>query len=314
MRRLALVGLAAMLVSGCGARHETVAPRHTLPLQVALLAPNAAQAPIYAAAATGQFRAGGLAVTTHEAASPVQSLQQLTSGAADLAVSTEPAVLEARAHGQRVVSVAALSPQALSSAIWLPASGVRSPADLAGRTVGTHGLDYEQAFLRTLARHPVATKIAGLQALERHQVPAIVGDWNQEAIQLASRKPTVKRFDQGGVPAHDGLVLVARSGGAGDPVRSFLGALVRSTRDLLHGNPAATASFLAADRGVDPRTAKTMLARTLPVLTPPAPHPYGYQDPAHWHPFAAWMRANGLATPADAGTAFTNQYLPGTGP
>jgi putative hydroxymethylpyrimidine transport system substrate-binding protein len=317
MRRLALVGLVAVLVGGCGTRHETVTPRRTLPLRVALVAPNAAQAPIYAAAANGQFRSAGLAVTAREAASPVESLRQLASGATDLAVSTEPALLEARARGERVVSVAALSPQPLSSAIWLPAAGIRSPGDLARKTVGTHGLDYEQAFLRTLARHPVKTRnvgSGGVQALQRRQVPAIVGSWNQEAIQLSSRRPTVKRFDQAGVPPNNGLVLVARAAAAADPIRSFLGALVRSTRDLLRRQPAATAAFVAAARGVDRRTAIAMLTQTLPTLAPPPPHPYGYQDPALWRPFAQWMRANGLAAPRDVAAAYTNRYLPGAGP
>ena len=165
MRRLVAALVAVAVISGCGTRHETVTPQRTLPLRVALLAPNAAQAPIYAAAATGQFRAAGLAVATRQAPSPVDSLRQLAAGAVDLAVSTPPAVLEARARGEHVTSVAALATQGLSSAIWLPGSGIRSPADLARKRVGTNGLDYEEAYLRTLTGRPVATTDVGAGGL-----------------------------------------------------------------------------------------------------------------------------------------------------
>jgi putative hydroxymethylpyrimidine transport system substrate-binding protein len=319
VRRLALSALAVLALAGCGTRHEAAAPARTAPLRVALLAPNAAQAPIYAAAAGGHFGAAGLSVTTRATASPVQALADLAAGRADLAVSTEPAVLEARERRLRVVSVATLVTGPLSAAIWLPDAGVRSARDLAAKPTGTPGLDYQQAFLRTLAGKPVTPVDVGARtvtALEHRRVAAVVGAFsNQEGVELAPRKPSVTPVTRGGVPAFYEFVLVARQQDLpreGDAVRSFLGALVRGTRDLRRRSPAAVAAFRSAERGVAARAADTMLARTLPLLAPPAPQPYGYQS--DWTAFAAWMRQSALLRGAvDPRQAYTNRYLPGEG-
>ena len=38
----------------------------------------------------------------------------------------------------------------LTSIISLPQAKIRTPADLAGKTVGTAGIDYQSAYLRTI--------------------------------------------------------------------------------------------------------------------------------------------------------------------
>lgn len=325
--KLMALALAAAALAGCGTRSETVTPRTATPLRVATLAPNAGQAPIYAASRLGQFGAGGLSVTLSQAATPTQSLSEVAGGSADLAVSTEPALLEARDRGLRVVSVAALVRQPLSAAIWLPDSGIRSPADFTTKPVGTLGLDYERAFAETLAASAgahnarVPTRDVGqdpIGALTHHTVAALVGAYrNQEGVQLAPRRPTIKAVESGGVPLYNELVLVAREASLphqGDQIRSFLGALVRGTRAIDQGNPTAVGAFVAADSALDPRSAKAALAQTQPLLVPPPPNPYGWQDPAAWPRFADWMRSHGLLVkPLAVQSAFTNRFLPGEG-
>ena len=76
-------------------------------------------------------------------ADPATPLKQLAAGSVDLAISYEPEVLRARDQGLNVVSVGALVQRPLTSIISLPKAGVRTPADLEGKTVGTAGIDYQ---------------------------------------------------------------------------------------------------------------------------------------------------------------------------
>lgn len=315
--------VAALAAAGCGTRSEDVVPRALAPVRLLLLAPNAAEAPIYAAQREGRVREAGLRVTAVQAKGPSAALDALAAGSSDLAVSTEPALLAARGRGAPLVAIAALARGPLSAAIWLPDSGVRGPADLAGRRVGTGGLEYERSFARALAgprrRAPTVVQVASdpLGALTRRSVAALVGAYlNQEGVALRAvgRRPASVPVTRVGVPAFDEFVLVARTGALardGDLIRSFLGALARATHDLRRGSQAALAAFAGADPALAGRAAGVALSETMPLILPPAGQPYGYQEPRLWGPFASWMRSAGLLSHAAGG--YTNRYLPGAG-
>ena len=66
-------------------------------------------------------------------------------------MSYEPEVLRARDKGLPVVAVAALVRVPLTSIVSLPRAGIRTPADLRGKTVGTAGIDYQSAYLQAVA-------------------------------------------------------------------------------------------------------------------------------------------------------------------
>ena len=66
-----------------------------------------------------------------------------------MAISYEPQLLLARDQGLKLVSIAALVQRPLTSIIALPAQHVQSVAELAGKTVGTAGIPYQAAELRT---------------------------------------------------------------------------------------------------------------------------------------------------------------------
>jgi putative hydroxymethylpyrimidine transport system substrate-binding protein len=53
---------------------------------------------------------------------------------------------------------------------------------------------------------------------------------------------------------------------------------------------------------------------TLPLFFPPRGRPFGWQDPAQWDAFAAWMKDSRLLErPPDARAAYDNRLLPGFG-
>jgi len=53
---------------------------------------------------------------------------------------------------------------------------------------------------------------------------------------------------------------------------------------------------------------------TLPLFFPPGDRPVGWQDPAQWDEFSAWMKQNQLLeNPPDPAASYDNKLLPGAG-
>ena len=142
-------------MSACGAKQDTISPPAAKPFTVMLdFFPNADHAALYAAIADGDFRAVGLDVQPVVPAETAEPLKLLAAGKVDMAISYEPELLLARDEGLKLVSVAALVQRPLTSIIALPSQHITSVADLAGKRVGTAGIPYQAAELKTACRAP----------------------------------------------------------------------------------------------------------------------------------------------------------------
>ncbi len=330
IRRLLPLALLAVLIAGCGEKEDRLTPSGERRFDVLLdFFPNADHAGIYAAKGQGHFKQAGLDVNIRQPSDPATVLKQVSAGKVDLAISYEPQLLAARDQGQRLVAVGALVQEPLTSIISLPKAKISRPADLKGKTVGTAGIDYQTAFLRTIALeasvNPKTIKERnvgfGLQpALISRKVDATLGGfWNYEGVDLAlkKRRPRIIRVNRAGVPPYDELVLVANEDALerdGGRIRAFLGALARGTRDVQRNPETGIKPLLAADKGLDPRLQRASLKVTQPLFSAPRGKPYGYQDPGQWNEFVAWMNENKLLrNTTDARGAYTNELLPGAG-
>ena len=327
---LVLALLAVGLLAGCGEKDESLGPKKATKMRLLLdYFPNADHAGIYSAQAGGDFADAGLDVKIRQPADPAAPIKQVAAGRVDLAVSYEPEVLRARDQGLHVISVAALVHAPLTSIISLPAAGIRSPKDLRGKRVGTAGIDYQSAYLRTILgeagvdRRGVKERNVGFSltpALLTKKVDAVLGAfWNYEGteLRLKRRHPRIIRMEQAGVPDYDELVLVANEDALerdGKRIRAFIGALARGT-DALGKNPSkAIDGLLEANRDLDERLQREVVKVTLPLFLPERGRPFGYQDPGEWKRFAAWARQNRIVRKAPyASGAFTNEFLPGSG-
>jgi putative hydroxymethylpyrimidine transport system substrate-binding protein len=323
-----LVG-AAVLVAGCGEKNEATEPSGQVPFELMLdFYPNADHAAIYAAKAAGYFRQAGLDVKIRTPNDPSIPIKEVAAGRVDLAISYEPELLRARDQGTHVIAVGALVREPLTSIISLDKPAITRAAQLAGKKVGTAGIDYQSAYLKTILAHahvrPSSVKEQNVgfnlvPALVTHRVDAILGGyWNYEGVQLrlAKRHPHILRLEQLGVPTYDELVLVANADGLdqeGTKIRRFIGALARGAKDLRSHPNQAIEGLLKDNADLDPRLQRASVKVTLPAFLPPAGKPYGWQDPAQWAAFAAWMHRNGILRGGSAAGAFTNHYLPGQG-
>jgi putative hydroxymethylpyrimidine transport system substrate-binding protein len=330
---LFVLALAAGLLARCGEKEAQTGAIRPEPFELVLdYFPNADHAPIYAAQANGHFRDVGLDVKVRAPSDPSAPIAQAAAGRADLAISYEPQVFRARDGGQEVVSVGALVQRPLTSIISLPKAGVRTPAELRGKRVGTAGIDYQAAFLRTILRRagvdPATVRVQDVgfnltPALLTRRVDAVLGAFfNYEGVELKlhRRDPQIIRVDQAGVPTYDELVFVTSERALDDPdargrVRRFMAAVARGTRDLERDPNAGLRALLQANPELDERLQRASITGTLPLFQPPGGRPFGWQEPRDWSAFQAWMRRERLLRAEEpAGPAFTNALLPGQGP
>jgi putative hydroxymethylpyrimidine transport system substrate-binding protein len=334
VRRLVLVivALAATLaLAACGTKEETTSAPHATQRITLILDyfPNADHAPIYAAQATGAFRQAGLDVRIVTPSDPAAPLKLLAGGRADIAISYEPEVLLARDKGLRVASIAALVQKPLTSVMAIKGSKVRSVADLRGKTVGTAGIPYQSAYLKTILQsagvpHSSVREInVGFNlvpAMLSRKVDATLGAfWNYEGVQLrrAGKAPTIIRMEQAGVPTYNELVFVARQHdlqARGDLIRRFVQAVGRGAEAVRKDPATGVDPLLEANSDLDRGLQMASVRATLPVFFPSdASRPWGYQNPLEWQRYGAWMVQNGLLKQPPAPTSLTNEYLAGQG-
>jgi putative hydroxymethylpyrimidine transport system substrate-binding protein len=321
-----------LVLAACGSKHDTISATGTKPFTVVLdFFPNADHAALYTALAHGDFAAGGLDVKAEAPADPSEPLKLLAAGKADMAISYEPELLLARDEGLKLVSIGALVQRPLTSIIALPSSHVKRVADLAGKTVGTAGIPYQAAELKTALQaagvNPTSVKEVNVgyslvQSMLSGKVAATLGGfWNVEGVQLQQlhKHPLIIPVEEAGVPTYNELVLVVREDEAhkrGEELRAFMQALTRGEREA-RADPAAAATLLEkANPSLEAKLQLESVKQTLPATLPrEAGKPFGWQSSTGWASFGNWMFSQALLkhNPNSALPPFSNEFLPGQG-
>ena len=331
MRRLIALAAAAAALAACGFKQEPTDGGTTAkePFTVLLdYFPTADHAGIYAAQAAGLYDKAGLKVTIQAPPDPSAPLKLLQAGKADVAISYEPELMLARDAGASdLVSVGALVQKPLTSIIALPASKIAGVKDLAGKRIGTAGIPYQSAYLKTIEQKNAISGVKEtnvgfnlVPALVGKKVDAILGGfWNYEGVELQRmhRNPVTLRMEQLGVPTYDELIVVGRrqdfNAAGASRLRRFLQATSAGYR-LLKSDPSVGVNALVkAGRGLDPAQESAAVQATLPVFFPTdASKPWGFMEPTEWALYERWMRANGLLKrPPSPSPPLTNEFLPG---
>jgi putative hydroxymethylpyrimidine transport system substrate-binding protein len=265
MRRVAALLAAALLGVGTGAcgggGAEPGAPRGaTLVLD---FLPNAVHSGIYAAQANGYFEDEDVDLTIRKPSSTADSAKLLESGRAELAIMDINDFGIARERGADLVSIAAIVQRPLASVIAGDRATIRTPADLAGKTIGVTGVPSDDAVLDTVLRSEgvdpsdvrrVTIGFNAVSALAAGRVDAATAFWNAEGVQLEQMDIPIREFrvDQFGAPRYPELLLVARPDTAAGPLAERVRrGLDRGYRALGRDPQAALGDLLASVDGLD---------------------------------------------------------------
>jgi len=336
MKRLLIPAVLALAVAaaGCGAKPEPGAgassgARQSLRVMLDYL-PNADHAGLYAAQAGGEYAKAGLDVTLTPPPDPSSPLKLLEAGRADLAISYEPELLLARDRGETdLVAVAALVQKPLTSLMSIGKHPLRAASQLRGKRIGTAGIAYQSAYLKTIAQRghvdPSSIKETSVgfnlvPAMLSGRVDGTLGAyWNVEAVDLRRRgkNPVAIPVDRLGVPTYAELVVVARKQeldeNGSSEVRRFLQATANGYRRVRSRPQDGVDALVKADHDLDPGTTAAQVKASLPVFFPTSRHrPWGWQDRAAWDRYALWMKDHGLIHgEANGGAAVTTEFLAG---
>jgi putative hydroxymethylpyrimidine transport system substrate-binding protein len=319
MRRVAALLAAASLLGalvGCGGGGaEPGAPKGaTLVLD---FQPNAVHSGIYAAQANDYFKDEGIDLHIQEPSSTADSAKLLETGRADFAVMDISDFGIARERGLDLVAIAAIVQRPLASVIARDPNEIRTPADLAGKTVGVTGVPSDDAVLDTVLRsggvdpssvHRVTIGFNAVADLAAGKVDAATAFWNAEGVELHQQGIPIREFrvgDFGGTMYPE--LVVATAPDRCPLARGFSTALHRAYTKTLNQDPAsALADLLAQVKELDAASQRKQFSALLaadafsPVEAgPETPKANSVLSPVDGRAWLVWARTNGLIDASD---------------
>jgi len=289
--------------------------------------PNIQFSPFYVAESSGLFTAEGVRPTLRHHGASEGLFTALVAGQEDFVIAGGDEMLQARAEGADLVSIATYY-RSYPVVIIVPAdSDITTTADLRDHSIGLPGRYGESWF-----GLQVALKAAGLTeqdvtieeigytqqaALTTGKVDAIVGFANNDAVQF-----TLAGFETRSLPLAEEVPLVGISL---ITTRAYAEANPEATRAVADGMVAGIAAVVAdpaaAVQASVPyvpglaesdaqQSARATLDATIAVWAPEGAAVTGRQDEQAWAAMTAFMAEQGLtATAQDAAAAMSNDYV-----
>jgi ABC-type nitrate/sulfonate/bicarbonate transport system substrate-binding protein len=318
--------LAALALLGCGARVNGSSgpfPNEDATLMLDFT-PNAVHAGIYSALERGYDQGEGVTLHVQVPGATTDSIKLLEDQQVQFAILDIHDLAIADQKGANLVGIMAIIEQPLAAVI--AQSGVKSPAQLEGKTVGITGVPSDTAVLDSIVAGAhgdpkrVKTLVIGYNAVDdllANRVDAATAFWNDEGITLNQRRPgfNVFRVQDFGAPDYPELVLCATRSELGrDPnlAHAVVRALVRGY-GLTVTDPASSASDLEQKAsGLDPKLVSAELSALAPAFEAPNGAP-GVLDKAALEAWADWEYKFGIVKrKPDITKLFDPEFTAGT--
>lgn len=286
--------------------------------------PNIQFAPFYVAQSMSYYKDAGLDVKLRHHSASEPQFAALSAGREDAVLAGGDEMLQAHSQNVPVVDVATIFRKYPAAVMVRKDSGIRSPADLRGKTIGTPG-PYGETYFALLATlegaglkiDDVKVKNIGFTqqaALTGRKVDAVTGYVNNDQV----------GFDAADVPVRsigDSPPLVAAGIGASqdalDKRSSDMKAFVRATLKgvqytIDHPDEAVEISkkFVPGLRQAkNLETSKAVLKATIPLLRAGSAPRLGYNDPQLWSQMHTFMKEHGLLKESvKVSSAYSNSY------
>ncbi|HWX87230.1 MAG TPA: ABC transporter substrate-binding protein [Solirubrobacteraceae bacterium] len=320
--RLAVGALLCVLSIGLGACGSTHPKKATLILD---FTPNAVHAGIYRALAAGYYAHEHIALQVVQPTSTQETLKLIDAGKAQFGLADGSDVTGLIDKGGDAQAVMALVQGPLGGLIALASEHLRSPAGLAGKTVGITGVPSDRAVLDTELRHAgvspgrvrvVTVGFNGGQALVAGRIAAFTGFIPDDGVALSASGHAITAFalDRNGGPAYPGLVaFTTRKLIASDPalVKAFVAATAHGYEDTVADPARSLAELEAANPTLPHKLTAASLGVYLPLFKGGGDVPFGTLQGANVQAMSEWMVGAGLiGAPIAPARYGTNRFVP----
>jgi putative hydroxymethylpyrimidine transport system substrate-binding protein len=279
--------------------------------------PNADHVPLYAAQQKGIFKQHGLDVELLAPADPSDPLKLVAAGKYPFAVNYQPSVTIARSQGLPVKAIGVLVEHPLNTISFLKESGIKTPSDLKGKTIGYAVGPLDVVLFETIARN------AGLQkedyelinigfnitpSLLSGKIDAVIGAyWNYEINELALEGKDAGYFplEEHGVPDFYELVFISNDTFLKqhpETVKRLMTAMRQAIQFTKDHPDDALAAYFKANPDVRKALDEKAFRATLPVFATTQT-----QSAAKWTTFAEFaLKAGLIEKPVVASELFQN--------
>lgn len=317
MKKLFAMLLTAVLAfgaAGCGSDSAAKDDKGLEDVTVVLdWYPNAIHSFLYVAQEKGYFAEEGLNLKVNFPANTNDGISMPAAGKADIGLYyMEDAILTSVEENVPVVSVGAVTQVAPNVVISLKKSGIKTPADLAGKKIGYAGTALAEAQIACmLEKEGVSAKDCEiidvgfdlLTATTTGQVDATIGNMvNHEVPQLEEEGFDINYFfptDFGVPQCHEMVFLANKDAVANNPekIQKFLRACQKGFEDVKADPEGALKILLDHQNAENFPLSETVERKSLEMLMPmmeTADAPFLSQDKAVWQNNADWLYEMGL--------------------
>jgi len=294
--------------------------------------PNTNHTGIYVALKKGWYRDEGINLQLLPYSASVSPDVLVSSGKADVGISSTEGIVADAAVNQPVVSIAAIIQHNTSALVALASSGITRPSELSGKVYGGFGAPYESAVVGEIIKRDggtgqfknVTLDVDAMQALESHRIDFawVFEGWEVIQAQRAGVKLNIFPITNYGVADYYTPNLITTPNE------------IKQKPDLLRKFMAATAKGYEYARAHPQESAQLLLNGTAPgtfpdpglvmasqqFLSPRYADPgrkWGLQDAAAWHGYPQFIIATGGIDDSaghpvhsiDFNRLYTNQFL-----
>lgn len=309
------------------------APQKLTSMSLALdWTPNTNHTGIYVALAKGWYREQGIDLKILPYSANVAPETLVSTGKADVAISSTESVVANAALGQPIVSVAAILQHNTSELVTLADSGLTRPRDLDGKTYGGFGAPYEGAVVSEIIKRDggkgdfknVTLSVDAMDALKAHRVDFvwIYQGWEGIQAQREGLKLNIFPITEYGVADYYTPTIVASP----DEIKQkaallqhFMAATSQGYEFArTHAHEAAQMMIDTAPKGTFPDPGLVFASQD--YMSPRYADPgrkWGLQDAEAWHNYPQFILDSGGINDAagkpvkslNFDALYTNQFL-----
>lgn len=314
MSRILLMVVATVLAGCTGTTQKSNESSKKNPEEISIMLdwyPNAVHSAIYVAQEKGYFKDEGLNVKIEMPADTNDPLKLAATGKVDLALSYQTQTVISRSEGIPVVSVATLVRHPLDVIMFKKETGLKTPKDLEGKSVGYPSTSISEALVETMVKNDGGdfnkvkmTDVSWdlMPAIATDKVDAIIGGYINHEYVLLNKEgynmDTMKLTDYG-VPDNYELVLVAGEKTLAKKktsIEKFWRAVTKGQEDVKKNPEEGLKVLLNHENDSFPlnKEVETKSLETLLPLMEDSHVPFGYQEAEKWKEVADWLYETGV--------------------